>query len=64
MHSKVYEDICVDAKNSESKKKTPIAIDTTKIDIESAIIKFIVKERLPISKVDSTHLNELIQGTW
>lgn len=30
--------------------------------IEDAIVEFIVKERLPISKMNSTHLNKLIDG--
>lgn len=35
-------------------------IQTT--DISAALVKFIVKERLPISKIDSIYLNDLISG--
>lgn len=31
-------------------------------DIEMALMKFIVKDRLAISKLDSIHLNDLISG--
>lgn len=33
-------------------------------DIEAALVKFIVKERLPISKMESIHLNDLITGAF
>lgn len=41
--------------NTAQRKKT--------IDIEEAMIKFIVNDRLPVSKLDSIYLNNLVQGT-
>lgn len=66
MHPKDYDSAYNKAKNMELEKintqKRQMMFD--KIDIGSALVKFIVKERLPISKVNSVHLNELIQGTY
>lgn len=30
--------------------------------VENALLKFFIKERLPLSKLDSIHLRELIEG--
>lgn len=36
----------------------------TDTDIESAVLNFIIKERLPLVKVESIHLKKLIQGAY
>lgn len=65
-HSKEYERILVESNETEKKKEEeacPMNKDKM-VNIKKAMIKFIVKERLPISKLESLHFNNLINGTY
>lgn len=37
---------------------------TDKLSIESALLNFIIKERLPLSKLESVHLKQLVHGNF
>lgn len=64
MHKTLYEGIseeyeeCKESKPGASKRKGADAES-----IEDAIIQFIIKERLPISKMNSPYFNNIIDGT-
>lgn len=58
MHPDIYLDVRQDYENPAKKMKT----DST--DVESALMKFVVNDRLPLSKLGSPHLNKLIQGEF
>lgn len=60
----MYDRISNDSEEKENEQKTDHSNKTKSDDIEEALIKLIVKERLPISKLDSVHLNNLIKGTF
>lgn len=47
---------------SAEKKQQQEEQKNKEIDIEAAMVKFIVKDRLPISKLNSVHLNNLVQS--
>lgn len=68
----MYEQITDEAKCKEAEKKH--ASDeaksrcqkklTDKLSIESALLNFMIKERLPLSKLESVHLKQLIHGNF
>lgn len=64
MHPKDYKRIFDEAKEKELEKQNdPIGSGHVDADIENALLNFIIKERLPLSKLESKHLNQLIQGS-
>lgn len=61
MHNSVWNEI----ENQVKKNNSSLAVkeSQSKIqDIENAIIKYHIKERLPLLKMESRHFNELIDG--
>lgn len=63
MHPKQYENIRIEAKKNEL-QNVCANNEFTDTDIEAAVLNLIIKERLPLVKVESTHLKKLIQGGW
>ena len=61
MHKKIYDHIVAESDAKEIGKYQS-RIDVTDTDMEGALLNLIIKERLPISIVDSKHLRKLIQG--
>lgn len=61
VHQNEYERICEQTKMKET--LDPIS-DAKKTDIAHAIVKFIVKERLPLVKVTSKYFNNLIRSEF
>lgn len=60
MHPKEFANVMNQLKEAEEENSLP---PTTKIEkIENALIDFIVKERIPISKTESIYLNKLLDG--
>lgn len=37
-------------------------MSTDSVDIEAALLRFIIKDRQPISRIESPHLNNLVNG--
>lgn len=69
MHPKIYERIHSDAKEEEiekelEKQRNGLGNDFKDDSVERALLNFIIKERLPLSKLESIHLNHLIQGDF
>lgn len=62
MHPIVYDRICAesDVKRNEKVCTRDKLSDT---NIDDALLNLIIKERLPLSKLNSIHLQKLIQGT-
>lgn len=61
MHPKQYATICTKANQNELQKLCGKNVFTD-TDIESAVLNLVIKERLPLVKVESIHLKKLIQG--
>lgn len=64
MHREIYEQLCEETNEIEAwKGLTKLDEDPRKkAQIENALIELIVKERLPLSKLDSKHFTNLING--
>lgn len=63
MHPKQYATICTQAIQNDMEKVCANNVFTD-TDIESAVMNLIIKERLPLVKVESIHLKKLIQGEY
>lgn len=63
MHTRVYDRIVAEAQKNEMERLCAEK-ETTGTDIEAAMLKFIIKERLPLSKLNSVYLKKLIQGEF
>lgn len=61
MHSVEYDRILVASKLKENEKLC-LQSELTDTNIEAALLNFMIKERLPLSKVDSIHMKKVIQG--
>lgn len=63
LHPKQFEAIKIKAKQNEMAKACGNNAFTD-TDIESAVLDLIIKERLPLVKVESIHLKKLIQSEY
>lgn len=49
----------------EAEEQSSFLPQNSKVEnIENALIEFIIKERIPISKTESIHLNKLLNGNF
>lgn len=71
MHKDIYNELSLSDfgvtldETSESKQdETNIVVKNRMEQIKGAIVNFFVKERLPLSKMDSIHFNNLIEGKY
>lgn len=62
MHTRTFERIQRLAEAKESEKMGGKS-DYTDKDIEAALLKFIIMERLPLSKLNSKYLKTLMKGS-
>lgn len=58
MHPKVYDRILKESEEKKIQKQCEANVES----IENALLNFIVKERLALSKLESISLRKLIQG--
>lgn len=66
MHPQHYDRLFAEAKDKEIEKNmtNTNGVGKDDKDIDAAVLNFIIKERLPLSKLESIHLKRLIQGEF
>lgn len=63
IHKATYEAMLKDCSQMEAELERKNKLDAErKIDIQRAILEFFIKDRLPLSKMNSEHFNKLLDG--
>lgn len=63
MHPDIYKRIVIESQEKEEAKQAVLHGPSNHDAVENALLQFIIKERLPLSKLDSVHLRKLVDGT-
>lgn len=65
MHKEFYDKMANDDAHKRATNAAVEKLNTAKrANIEDAILKFVIKERLALAKMDSEHFNALIDGEY
>lgn len=64
MHPDIYKRLVIESQEKEEAKHAMAQDPEFRDTIENALLQFIIKERLPLSKLDSVYLHKLVDGNY
>lgn len=64
VHPELFSELIDEAKKEKKGNQDEKLQSGYSTELEEAVLKFIVKERLPLSKLDSCYMNNLINGEF
>lgn len=64
MHPDIYKRLVIESQEKEEAKQAMAQGPEFRDSIEDALLQIIIKERLPLSKLDSIYLHKLVDGNF